>query len=296
MSSIHAFPRSWTFQRALNNRRRPLTTKLRRATPKTAETVLRPIHPNIGIELEYRRQLLKMIDAMAKSVEYWLTATYRQNEPRIAQDESPADALRRSMKELSKRWLDKFDEMSVKLAEYFAQSVEKRSTLAMKKILKDGGWTVKFQITPAMRDVIDATVHENVSLIKSIPQQYLSQVEGIVMRGVQNGRDLGVISKELQDRLGVTRRRAALISRDQTNKATASLSRARQIELGIEEAVWVHSGGGREPRPTHLKAGRDKVKYNIREGWYDPHEQRHIQPGELINCKCVGRPVIKGFN
>ncbi len=274
-----------------------MATKLRRRTPKGSETILRPIHPNAGLEAQYRRQLTKLINAMAASVQFWLEATYRKNEDRIvAEDESPADALRRSMKELSKRWLDKFDEMSVKLAEYFAQSVEKRSTLAMKKILKDGGWTVKFQITPAMRDVIDATVHENVSLIKSIPQQYLSQVEGIVMRGVQNGRDLGVISKELQDRLGVTRRRAALISRDQTNKATASLSRARQLELGIEEAVWVHSGGGREPRPTHLKAGRDKVKYNIREGWYDPHEQRYIQPGELINCRCVGRPVIKGFS
>ncbi|WP_267550363.1 phage minor head protein [Rhizobium rhizogenes] len=273
-----------------------MATKLRRAAPKTGETVLRPIHPNLGIEIEYRRQLLKLIDAIYKSVEYWLTARYRQNEPRIAQDETPADALRRSMKELSKRWLDKFDQMSGKLAEYFTQSVEKRSTAAMKKILRDGGWTVKFQITPAMRDVIDSVVHENVALIRSIPERYLTQVESIVMIGVQNGRDLQTITKGLQKQLGVTRRRAALIARDQTNKATASLSRARNLELGIEEAVWVHSGGGREPRPTHLRAGRDRVKFNIREGWLDPHEQRKIQPGELINCRCVGRAVIKGFS
>lgn len=274
-----------------------MASRMRRKTPKAAETVLRPIHPNAGIEAEYRRRLDALIREMAASVEYWLTSTYRQNTPRIiAEDETPADALRRSMKDLSKRWLKRFDEMSTKLAEHFTQSVEKRSTAAMKKIMKDGGWTVFFQITPAMRDVIDATVHENVALIKSIPQQYLSQVEGIVMRGVQNGRDLGVVSKELQERLGVTRRRAALISRDQNNKATASLSRARQLELGLDEAVWVHSGGGREPRPTHLKAGREQTRYKISEGWYDTAVGHKIQPGELINCKCVGRPVIKGFS
>jgi uncharacterized protein with gpF-like domain len=274
-----------------------LATKLRRRTPKTAETILRPIHANVGIEVEYRRQLTKLIDAMAKSVEFWLQATYRKNENRIvAEDESPADALRRSMKDLSKRWLDKFDQMSGKLAEYFTQSVEKRSTAAMKKILKDGGWTVSFQMTPAMKDVIDSVVHENVSLIKSIPERYLTQVESIVMVGVQNGRDLQVISEGLQKQLGVTKRRAALIARDQTNKANASLTRARQIELGIEEAVWTHSGGGRHPRPSHVKAGREKVRYSVKEGWYDPEVGRKILPGELISCRCTGRAVIKGFS
>ncbi|MGO7089479.1 phage minor head protein [Rhizobium leguminosarum] len=273
-----------------------MASKLRRKTPKAKETILRPVHPNAGIAAEYQRRLDALIQDMHDSVVYWLTATYRQNEPRIALDETPADALRRSMKELSSRWLKRFDSMSTKMAEYFAQSVEKRSTAVMKKILKDGGWTVSFQITPAMRDIMDATIHQNVALIKSIPAQYLEQVEGIVMRGVQSGRDLGQVSKDLQDRLGVTRRRAALISKDQNNKATAAFNKARQVELGLTEAVWVHSGGGRESRPSHLKAGREQTRYTISEGWFDPAVGQKIQPGELIHCKCVGRPVIKGFS
>lgn len=115
------------------------------------------------------------------------------------------------------------------------------------------------------------------------------------MRGVQTGRDLAQITTDLQEQHGVTRRRAAFIARDQSNKATASLTRARQIEAGLTEAIWVHSGGGKEPRPSHLKAGRDKARYDIREGWYDPHEGKHILPGELINCRCVSRAVVKGF-
>jgi uncharacterized protein with gpF-like domain len=233
---------------------------------------------------------------MSKSVVYWLQASYRANQPRIVQDETPADALKRSIKQLSKQWLARFDEAAEQLGDYFAQSVEQRSSAALRKILKDGGFSVEFRRTAAMRDIVDATVHQNVSLIKSIPRQYLDQVEGIVMRGVQTGRDLGDIAGELQARLGVTKQRAALIARDQNEKATAAFTRARHLEIGITEAIWVHSGAGREPRPTHVKAGREKVRFNVAEGWLDPAEGKHIQPGELINCRCVAKPVLKGFS
>ncbi|MGN6148811.1 MAG: phage head morphogenesis protein [Rhizomicrobium sp.] len=272
-----------------------MTNNLRRKTPKTGETVLRPVHPNVGIEIQYRRELTKLIEAMAKSVDYWLKATYRQNENRIvAEDESPADALRRSMKELSKRWLDKFDDMSIKMAEYFTQSVEKRSSAAMKKILADGGWSVRFQITPGMKDIMDATVHANVSLIKSIPEKFLADVEGSVMRSVQSGRDLGQLSKDLQTHFGVTKRRAAFIARSQNNLATAAFTRARQQELGITEAVWQHSSGGREPRKSHVtNSGK---KYSVDTGWYDPDAKQWVFPGTLPNCRCISKPVVKGFS
>lgn len=261
---------------------------------KKART-LRPVHPNRGIEADYRKRLNAEIEAMHRSILRFVIATYRANEPRIAQDESPADALRRTMKDLAKRWNKRFDDMATKLAAHFAQSVETRSSQGLKKILKDGGWSVEFSITPAMRDVMDATVHENVGLIRTIPEQYLSAVEGIVYRGVQNGRDIGLIAKELQHRLGVTKRRAALISRDQVEKATSSFVRARHLEVGVETARWQHSAGGRTPRHEHVKASRDGVIYNVREGWLDPDEGRHIQPGELIGCRCVAIPIVPGF-
>lgn len=274
-----------------------MASKVRQRKPKAAETILRPVRPNAGIEADYRKRLDDLIKQMAASVEYWLTSAYRNNEPRImAEDETPADALRRSMKDLSKRWLKKFDAMADKLAEHFAQSVEKRSSAALKKIMKDGGWTVQFTMTPAMRDIVDATVHANVSLIKSIPQKYLSDVEGMVMRSVQTGRDLGQLTQDLQKTYGVTRRRAAFIARDQNNKATAAFNRARELELGLDEAEWNHSHGSREPRPTHVEAGKNKTRYKISKGWFDPAVGRYIQPGEEPGCKCFGRPVIKGFS
>jgi SPP1 gp7 family putative phage head morphogenesis protein len=198
------------------------------------------------------------------------------------------------IRRLAKRWQSRFDEAADRLAEYFAQDIEKRSTTQLRRILKDGGWSVKFEMTPAMKDIFEATVQQNVALIKSIPQQYLTQVEGMVMRSVQSGRNLKQLTDDLQKRLHVTRDRAELIARDQNNKATSAFTRARQQELGVKRAVWVHSHAGKEPRPTHVHM--DGKTYDVTKGMWDPHEQEYIWPGQLINCRCFSRPVIEGLS
>lgn len=257
------------------------------------ERTLRPVRASAAIEVAYRRRLLRMVDQMHRSLDYWIRAAYRANEPRVAQDATPADVLQRVVRALRRKWLKRFDDAADELADYFAQSVEDRSTRVLRKILKDGGWSVKFKMTPAQRDVLDAVVHENVSLIKSIPRKHLDDVEGMVMRSVAAGRKLDVLAKDLQKQYGVTRRRATLIARDQNNKATTMLNRARQKELGVEEAVWVHSHAGKKPRPTHVKM--DGKKYRVDQGMWDPAVQKYILPGELINCRCFSRSVIPGF-
>ena len=150
-------------------------------------------------------------------------------------------------------------------------------------------------MTAAQNDILQATIAQQVGLIKSIPRAYMHGVEGAVMRSVQTGRDLGGLTKELTEQHGVSRRRAAFIARDQSNKATAALTRARQVEIGITEAIWVHSGGGRHPRPSHAKAGRDQARYDVAKGWFDPDEGQFVLPGQLGNCRCVSRSLVKGF-
>lgn len=265
--------------------------------PRPKEKILRAVRPNAGIEAAYRKKLYALIDEMQASVAYWLESAYRNNQPRImAEDETPAEALQRAVRKLTARWTKRFDSMSEKMADWFAQSVEKRSTAALKKILRDGGFAVEFKMTPAMRDVLGATVNANVTLIKSIPEKYMNDVAAAVMRSVQTGRDLSTLTEDLQKHYGVTKRRAKFIALDQSNKATAALSAARKLEVGLDEEIWVHSGGGKEPRPTHAKAGRERIRYKISQGWYDPAVKQYIRPGELPGCRCIGRPVVKGFS
>ncbi len=253
---------------------------------------LPPARPNAGIEADYRRRLERAIDAMADSVTYWLKASYRANTPEMAADASPAREMQTAIRKLARRWQRNFDRLAVELAEHFAKAATDRSDKALQAALRKNGFTVRFKATAAQNDAYQAVIAENIALIKSIPAQYMLGVQGEVMRSVQAGRDLGTLAKTLEARHGVTARRAALIARDQNNKATAVMTRVRQREIGVTKAVWMHSGGGKEPRPEHV-AFSGKT-YDVDKGAY--LEGKWTWPGVEINCRCVSRSVIPGFD
>lgn len=273
------------------------------SAPGANTKTLDPVRPNAGIARAYRRRLEKLIEEMHRSVLYWVRVAYRRRPPELRRrhaalvsDESPARSILDEIQRLGRRWQKRFDALAQDLARHFVKQAAQRSDSRLMDILKRAGYTVKFTTTRAVNDILQATIAENVGLIKSISQQHFQAVEGAVMRSVQRGRDLKGLTDELEQRYKVTHKRAAFIARDQNNKATATIVHARQAELGIKEAIWVHSGGGKHPRVSHLKAGRDKVRYDVRVGWFDPEVQRYVFPGELINCHCVARPIIPGFS
>ena len=256
--------------------------------------VLRAIHANRGVEAKYRKALNALVAEMHSSIQYWLKAAYRKEPPRmakaveIAEDETPAEKIQKALKELASRWIGRFEESAPKIAEAYVYSMFKASDSAFMSALKDAGWTVKFKMNPTVRDIVQAAIEENIQLIRSIPQKYLDQAQGIVMRSYMSGRDLETMTKELKKLYPEAGRRVELIARDQSNKANAAFNRARQMEIGITEAIWLHSHAGKTPRPDHLAA--NGKRYKIAEGCLISGE--YIQPGEKINCGCGSRPIL----
>lgn len=266
------------------------------------DKVLRPIIPNVGVEYQYRRRLWDLIGkmhtdtvaAIKKNYSDPATMAHDADDDNVDTEQRPlVQRLRQMFAELEDRWFNNFDEAADRLADYFATDIQDRVDRVLRAILKKGGFSVRFRMTPAMRQALQATIAGNVSLIRTIPRQYHSQVQELVMRSVTTGRDLGYLTKQLYARYDITRRRAAFIARDQNNKATSAMTRARQLDLNITKAIWKHSHAKKEPRPTHL--ANDNKVYDTRTGWYDPAERRYIFPGELIQCGCMSRSVIPGF-
>ena len=278
-----------------------------RKTPtRKDEHALRPVRANLGLELAYRRQLRALINEMAASVEQAIRSAYRARPPKMAQDappdasgfrepraQSPALALRDAIRKLVARWQQRFNDAAPKLAEYFSRAMADRSDSALRAILRDGGFSVRFKMTREMNDVLRATIEQQVGLIRSIPEQYLGKVQNAVMRSVQTGRDLATLTDEIEALGMVTRKRAAFIARDQSNKSTSALTRVRQVELGITDAVWMHSHAGVAPRKTHVQM--DGKTYPLAKGMWDPAVQEYIFPGFLPNCRCVSRPILPGL-
>jgi SPP1 gp7 family putative phage head morphogenesis protein len=251
---------------------------------------LRPIRPNAGLEALYRRRLRALLERMHRSVMRWVPATWRADPPATLAADAAAADLRGTMRDLRRQWEGQFDDMALRLADYFAKDAEARSTGQLKRILEKGGISVRFRMTAGMRDALQATIAEQVRLIKSIPARYLDDVEGAVMRSVQAGRDLGTLTQEIEQAYGVGRRRAALIARDQNNKSTSAMAARRQLDIGIEDGIWRHSHAGKTPRPTHVRM--DGRRFKIADGMYDSAEGRYVHPGELVNCRCGWSPVL----
>lgn len=280
-------------------------TELR--APGKKDVTLPPISHSAATEIWYRRQLDKAIANMQASYDWWLSGKYETavdaNAERLpiadmamdAAGDTPgrsADRLIGELARLREYWRKYFDGFARKLAEQASEAWYQDNATAWSGKLKRAGFDIKMQLTPSQKLILKAKVPENVSLIRSIQEQYHKDVEGIVLRSFTKGRDLATMADELKDVGGVSTRRAAFIARDQSNKATAQMNSARQRELGLVWATWIHSSAGKEPREKHTRAGREQWVFNTQEG-IDFHDGfGHVLPGEAINCRCISRTII----
>lgn len=253
------------------------------------------VHPNAGVEAWYRGQLQTLIVRMFRDLDATLKHAWKGEEPVTVAHDAPSkppkmDLLTRAMNKWGGLWVKRIEALSERMADEFANKNRNVTDAAVRRSFAQAGLTIKFRPTAQMIEGYKAVVAENVSLIKSIPAEALKKVEGDIYRAVTKGSDLATLSEKIRDTYNVTWNRAALISRDQNNKAKAVFEAARRQEVGVTEAVWMHSHGGAEPRPSHVKL--DGTRYEIAKGAWDSTEKAWIQPGELINCRCVSKAVL----
>ena len=254
---------------------------------------MRAIHANRGVEAFYRVQLQKLLKSMNDSMVVHLEAAWKAAPPSIGfgQDASSATTLRKALSKWGDRWLAKYNRAATELAKKFASRAFSTTDNAMRKALADAGFTVPFKPSAASAEAYRGVIAENVALIKSIPQQYLKDVQTGVWQSAMRGGDLKTLTDEIKSKYGIAHRRAAFIARDQGNKAKATIENVRRQELGITEAVWQHSGGGKVPRPEHVAfSGK---RYKLAKGAY--LEGKWVWPGTEPNCRCTSRAVIPGF-
>jgi uncharacterized protein with gpF-like domain len=258
---------------------------------------VRAIHASAAVHAWYFAELDKRVSEMNAQVTRYVLAAYGQTEPsEMAHDapRNPSLLLRAALRKWGGLWVSKFDGLSLELGKKFANRSFSITQTQMRAALKDAGFTVKFAPTPGAAAAYHAVVAEQVNLIKSIPQQYLKDVESKVWGSVMKGADMHALSVDLRKTYGITRDRAAIIARDQNNKAKAIIERTRRQELGITHAIWQHSAGGRVPRATHV--AMSGKAYPLAHGMWDADEGAYVLPGELINCRCTSKAIIPAFD
>lgn len=134
-----------------------------------------------------------------------------------------------------------------------------------------------------LRSVMEGFVAENVSLIRSIPQQMFGEVEQLVTRGIVAGTPNRELQKEISERFEVSKRRARVIARDQIGKLNGQLNAKRQKDIGVTQFIWRSVQDERVRNEHQLRNGQI---YN----YSDPPDGE--LPGEPIQCRCYAEPVF----
>lgn len=259
---------------------------------------LKAVNYNAGNIKWYQRELLAEIREMNEDVKQQVIDIIRGNplaeDSSLAMDANPVQMVKHALDALARKWVDRFISKAFPISDDLVKKTESAVDRGLLASARKESLTINMQWTPAMTEKVDAIIAENVSLIRSIPEKYFTEVEGMVYRAVARGGDRKGLADEIEasfgKRYGITRRRAEFIARDQIRKATSALSSARQQAAGIEEGEWVHSGGGHAPRKSHVKAGKERKRFKLSEGCLIDGE--YIMPGQLPNCGCTWKPVL----
>ena len=199
---------------------------------------LKPVRPPIAIQRAYNKKLKAFIKEMDRSLFWWLRARYRQVDNQLIQvQDSAFSDLVKELRRLEREWLKKSNAFATETANWFSKKIQGYTAMTLQTEMKKRdfvrlGFDLKFKYHSVKeRAVFKSMVTQNVNLIKSIASEHLTQVTGVVLRGIESGHDLNRMTEALKKSFGVTERRAAMIARDQTNKSTQNLSRLRTMEL-----------------------------------------------------------------
>lgn len=287
----------------------PLTQSKNEWARARGDTNLRgtPLMYNAAVQARYQKELIDLVRQMTKETKEQLIKLFRGDTAQeFKEQQKEAAALDASIssdaKKITSALMGKFNQLfayrSRKLAERMLKNTQQvsKSTLHVSLKQLSGGLSLKTSLIPkGMKDVIKASIEENVSLIKSIPQEYFTKITGTVMRSITKGIDLSAFTKQVQKYNGQTERRAKNLALDQTRKAFTTVNVQRMQALNVKKFEWVHSGGGQHPRKSHLimdghifsfeNLEREQAKLKV------PAADRGL-PGYPINCRCTMVPII----
>jgi SPP1 gp7 family putative phage head morphogenesis protein len=258
---------------------------------------------NASIQSKYEKEIKALISMMTKETNKKILSLFESPtaEEFFSTDASISSQAKLVTNELLKKYGSLFKLKGASLADKTIKSIDGLSSTNLKSSLKSltNGLTLKTDfLTGDLKEMLKASVNENVSLIESIAENYLSRVQKMVMRSITTGNGLETIIPSLKKYDGMSDHQARTIANDQTRKIYNTFNKARMEKIGVKKFEWIHSAGGLQPRQSHI-AMSGKIfsfddlpiinKEQVDKGYEAP--EKGI-PGQAINCRCTMTPVM----
>lgn len=239
-------------------------------------------------QISYNRKLQQIVKMVRTDVDAEIVPVIKQQAPEYVAD-AWTDVITAALGRLFTRWTS---QQAQKQAEQIASDFVRNS--ANDNMRRQSSFGIDlYGGNDQLQDYLQAAAFQNAQLIKSIPAQYLEQVQNIVMGNMRQGMRPSYIEQQLVNQFGVTTRRAKLIARDQAAKIQGEMNRIRQVNSGLQYFKWVTAQDERV-RHSHVAVAKRDVGYG--EGvfrWDDLPVVDGVPtfPGQAVNCRCIARPV-----
>ena len=261
----------------------------------------KPLYNNVPLQKRYQEKLEGIATAVTRLVEKEVKDYYKQ--PNVI-EHFAMDSVASDANDLFKNLRIVIDQMVDRVAPDYAEQMLAAANSQSAQAVQDSIQHLTDLLTlPSptgkLLSIIEASVAENMLYIKSIPTDYLKNVEGAVMRSIAQPNSGGMkelvsnIDAMLDKQSKQIHNKAKNLALDQTRKAYNNLNAARMQGAGIEQFIWRHSYAGQRPREWHkdvldgeVFSFNDLPVIDVKTG------VRGI-PGHAINCKCYMVPVIK---
>lgn len=144
--------------------------------------------------------------------------------------------------------------------------------------------------TTGLAEHLELFVSDNVKLIKSVAFGQLDDLKGVVTRGARAGLRHTEVAAQIEKQFGVTKRRAAVIARDQVGKLNGEMNQLRQQNLGVRRYRWSTSQDERV-RDSH-RSLNGTIQEWAKPPVVDPRTGERGHPGQPIQCRCSAIPII----
>ena len=275
---------------------------------KRKDIKARPIKTQKGLEAQYRKELNKLVRALQEEVRVNIMPLLKSQ-----QKEFIADSIYETVISAIAAIKNKFTKVPVVFAPIVNNMIKKIDTNNHNRTTANINTAIGVDLSSIIQSanlqgILEAENAKNISLIKSIPDEFFKDIETTVLNGMTEGKRFETIAKEISgikdisSVFGKLEKRAKLIARNEVGNINATLTKKRQEALGISMYEW-QTASDERVRESHTVLNGKMCRWDDNTVYSDDNgktwkkkssiggELKH--PGMAINCRCTSIPFIK---
>ena len=245
------------------------------------------------IEAEYYKALKSISDNMKRIVKEDLLPVLKAK-----QSEYTADGIVEDIMIIFDR-LRAFESpfMAIQTASKMVRSIDKISLEKLRTSINQ-----RFSIDmpdmfarEGIEKFVTASIAKNATLIKSIPSEFIKDIETKIYNGVSSGSAYKTIEESIIGIDGITssfgklENRVKLIARNEVSTITGQINKQRLQSIGVSKFIWQSSNDERT-RDSHADLDGQAFSYD---DLPTNENGQEIYPSSEINCRCTSIPVFE---